>query len=225
MISVIAQLLPAALGVAISPFPTTAAILMLFSRRSNTNGLAYLAGWILGLVILSILALRLADTGTIAGRGAPSSTASEIKLVLGIVLVALGAWEWLHRPKAGVQPRTPRWLEMTSRVNAFEAFGLAFFLSAINPKSLALALAAALTIASAGLSAAQAGVALLAFIALGSLFIGIPVLYRLIAGDRANTRLESWKGWLIAKNALIMSVLLLLLGIVLIVQASFELLS
>jgi hypothetical protein len=44
-------------------------------------------------------------------------------------------------------------------------------------------------------------------------------LYRLIAGDHADARLESWKRWLISNNALVMSVLLLVLGLALVGQA------
>jgi threonine/homoserine/homoserine lactone efflux protein len=223
VVTVIGQILPAALGVAISPFPMTAAILMLFSRRATANGLAFLAGWILGLMVLTIVALRVADAGNVSGGGTPSTAASTIGLLLGVLLVAMAVWEWKHRPKEGEQPKTPKWLAEVSGFTTAKAFGLALLLSAVNPKSFALAVAAALTIAAAGLSAGRPWIALLVFIAVGSLSIGVPVLYRLVAGEGAERALTSWKAWLIASNATIMSVLLLILGLALIGKGFVEL--
>jgi hypothetical protein len=144
-------------------------------------------------------------------------------LVLGLLLLAMAVWEWKHRPKPGAQPKTPKWLAKVAGLTTVEAFGLAFVLSAVNPKSFALAVAATFTIAAAGLNGERPWIAVIVFVAVGSLSIGVPVLYRLVAGERAETTLTSWKGWLIANNALVMSVLLLLLGAALIGKASVEL--
>jgi hypothetical protein len=38
------------------------------------------------------------------------------------------------------------------------------------------------------------------------------VAYRLVAGDRAATKLEQMRTWLVANNATVMSVLFLVLG-------------
>jgi threonine/homoserine/homoserine lactone efflux protein len=221
--TVIIQLLPAALGVAISPFPITAAILMLFTRRATVNGLAFLAGWILGLMVITSIALRVADAGKVSEDGTPSTTAEAIGLVLGVLLLAMAVWEWRHRPKPAEEPKTPRWLAEVAGFTTAKAFGLALLLSAVNPKSFALAVAAALTIAAAGLGGDQPWIAFLVFVAIGSLSIAVPVVYRLLAGERAEQTLTSWKAWLIANNAAVMSVLLVIVGLALIGKGFREL--
>ena len=48
----IGQLLPFAVGVAISPLPIVAVVLMLVTPRARSNGPAFLAGWIVVMVAI-----------------------------------------------------------------------------------------------------------------------------------------------------------------------------
>jgi hypothetical protein len=51
----IGDILPLAIGVAISPVPIIAVILMLFSKKAKGNSLAFLVGWVLGLAIVGVI--------------------------------------------------------------------------------------------------------------------------------------------------------------------------
>ena len=53
MIHAIGEILPLAIGIAISPLPIIAVILMLTTPKARTNGPAFLAGWLLGLVVVA----------------------------------------------------------------------------------------------------------------------------------------------------------------------------
>ena len=55
MCQAIGDLLPAAIGVAMSPIPIIAVILMLSTPKAHSNGSAFAVGWVLGLVIVSII--------------------------------------------------------------------------------------------------------------------------------------------------------------------------
>ena len=59
MTEAIGQILGDAVGVAISPVPIIALILMLFSAAAGRNSLAFLAGWLIGLSAVGIVALAL----------------------------------------------------------------------------------------------------------------------------------------------------------------------
>ncbi len=52
MENALGSILPQAIGVAISPIPIIAVILMLFSKRARSNGTAFLVGWVLALVVV-----------------------------------------------------------------------------------------------------------------------------------------------------------------------------
>lgn len=49
MLGVIGELLPLAVGIALSSFPIAVAILLLFGKHARSNGLAFLAGWSIAL--------------------------------------------------------------------------------------------------------------------------------------------------------------------------------
>jgi hypothetical protein len=55
------ELLPLALGIAISPIPIIAIILMLITPKARSNGLAFLGGWMVGILAVGGLALVVAN--------------------------------------------------------------------------------------------------------------------------------------------------------------------
>ena len=59
-------MLPLAIGIAISPLPIIAIILMLTTPKARTNGLAFLGGWVLGLAVVGVIVLVVADTAGVA---------------------------------------------------------------------------------------------------------------------------------------------------------------
>jgi hypothetical protein len=72
----IAEVLAYAVGVAISPVPIMAVILMLFSARARVNGPMFLAGWVVALGVVSAVAYALADAGDAAADDAAGDTVS-----------------------------------------------------------------------------------------------------------------------------------------------------
>ena len=66
MENALGSILPQAIGVAISPVPIIAVILMLFSKRARSNGPAFLVGWVLALVVVGSIVLVLANLGKIS---------------------------------------------------------------------------------------------------------------------------------------------------------------
>ncbi len=60
------RVLTFAIGVAISPVPIIAVILMLFSERARVNGPLFLLGWVTALTIVSGVVYAIADQGNAA---------------------------------------------------------------------------------------------------------------------------------------------------------------
>jgi threonine/homoserine/homoserine lactone efflux protein len=96
------------------------------------------------------------------------------------------------------------------------SLGVGAALSGVNPKNLMLNVAAAATIAQAGLSGGQQGIVLVVLVLIGSIGIIAPVAVYFAMGDRAARVLGGWKTWLSANNATVMFVLFLVFGVVLI---------
>jgi hypothetical protein len=208
--AVIGDILPLALGVAISPIPIIAAILMLFSARAGATGGGFLVGWILGIIIATGLFTVLAGS---LSTGEPSSRASWTKIVLGLLLLLAAARQWRGRDG---QHSTPGWMSAIDTITPVKALGLGFLLAAVNPKNLLMAVAAGVAIGSAGLAVSGEVVAIAVFTVIAASTVAVPVIAYLLAADRMQAPLTSLKAWLQGNNTVVMSVLLLVLGVVLI---------
>lgn len=220
----VGDLLPAAVGIALSPVPIAAVILMLFSPRARVNGPAFVAGWIAGLAVVGGAILLLG--GDSAGStGDPSAASLWVKAVLGLLLLAVGVRQWRDRPGLDDEPAMPKWMQTIDSFTAVKAFGIAALLSGVNPKNLALNAAGVVVIAQGGLEPAGAWVAFAVFVLLASATVILPVAYYLIAGDRADETLASMKTWLIRNNAAVMGVLLLVFGVKLLADGAQGLLG
>jgi hypothetical protein len=204
-----------AVGVAISPVPIIAVILMLFSPRARTNGPAFAAGWVLALLLVGGVALALSEGGDVATDDTSSDLAYAVKLLLGMVLFVGAARQWGTRPKGGEEPEMPKWMETIDTFTPAKSFGIGGVLAGVNPKNLALALAAAISIGQANLDSADSLIVLICFVAIASVTVAGPVLYYLLAGASAERALNEMKAWLVANNHTVMAVLFLVFGAVL----------
>lgn len=212
----ISEVLPFAVGVAISPLPIIAVILMLFSARARTNGPAFVVGWVLGLAVLSAVVYALTDASDAATDSGASDTTSTIKVALGVLLLAFALRNWRHRPAPGVVPPPPKWMHAIDSVTPVKAFGLAVLLSSVNPKNLILTIGAAAGLGQLGVATGDAVVSIVVFVAIASVSIVGPVAYYLVGGASAKEHLDELKTWLSANNSTVMAVLFLVFGAVLI---------
>jgi hypothetical protein len=209
------QIVPLAVGVAISPIPIIAVILMLFSQRARVNGPAFLVGWVVGLTLATGIVVAISSAAG-SSSASPSTIASLVKFLLGALLVVIGIRTWQARPKPGDPPKPPpKWMATIDTLSPGKALGFGLLLSALNPKNLTLAAGAGISIAQAGLDTTSAIALIILFVAIGSVSILVPVLYSLFGGEAARARLDSLKTWLGENNATVMSVLLFVIGIVL----------
>ena len=207
----IGELLPSAVGVALSPLPIVAVILMLGTERARSNGPAFAVGWIAGLVLVSVVVLLV--TGDADQPDSTTSTSINwLDVGLGVVFLAMAGREWRSRPKHGEEIEMPKWLATVDAFTPVKSFGLGAGLSAINPKNLALTAAAVASIAQAGLSGSESVVAVAVFVVIASASVAGPVLFYLLATDRAAGPLASLKAFMSRNNAVIMIVILLILG-------------
>jgi threonine/homoserine/homoserine lactone efflux protein len=205
MNQVIGDLLPLAVGVAISPIPIIATILMLLAAKAGGTSVGFLLGWVAGIAVATGVFTALAGAG-FGGSGEPSAAVSWIKIGLGVLLLLLAVRQWRGRPKPGADAALPKWMSAIDTVTPAKAAGLGLLLSAVNPKNLLMCVAAGAAIGTGGLSAGGDVAAVAVF----------TVLAYAVARDRLRRPLDELKDWLQTHNAAVMSVLLLVIGTVLI---------
>jgi threonine/homoserine/homoserine lactone efflux protein len=208
----IGQVLSLGIGVALSPVPIIAVVLVLGTPHARANGPAFLVGWVVGLALVGTILLLAASGADASEQGEPATWVDVVKLALGILLVLAAIKQWHGRPRGTDQPELPKWMEAIDEFGAAKAFGLAALLSGVNPKNLLLTAAAASAIAQAGIDGGQQAVALAVFVAIATLGPGLPVGIYLALGQRATRMLDELKTWMGANNTAIMAVLCLVIG-------------
>ena len=213
MRTVIGDFLPVALGVAISPVPIIAVILMLLAPNATASSVAFLLGWVVGITLVVGLVVLLIGPAADSQTSDPPTWASWLKLALGAAAMLLAVKEWRSRPRPGDTPELPKWMSAIDSVTPVKAFGLGGLLSAVNPKNLVLCLTGGVMIGSAGLSGQDTVITVAIFVVIGSLTVAVPVLGYLLAKRRLTQPLDDLKGWLTSNNAAVMSVLLLVIGV------------
>jgi threonine/homoserine/homoserine lactone efflux protein len=205
----IGEILSFAVGVAISPIPVIAVILILFSAKPTANSLSFLLGWIIGLTVAGAIVLAL---GLTASDGSASDLSGWIKIAIGLLFLFLGWKDWTSRPRGDEKATMPGWMEAIDEFNSGKSFVAGFVLSALNPKNLGLTIAAMATVSAAGLSTGEEIGTLAVFVLIASLTVAAPVALNLIMGSKATKTLTEMQDWLVANNKVVMAVLFVVIG-------------
>ncbi|WP_416873851.1 GAP family protein [Kitasatospora sp. SC0581] len=206
----IGPMLASAVAVALSPLPLIAVLLALASPRGRANGVAFTAGWLLGLAAVSA-AVVTAGTALNPARTTPTWS-SWLKLALGTVLVLLAARQWRERPRPGRVTAPPAWLLSIDRLTAARSAGLAVVLVIAHPKTLVPAVGGAASIAAAPTGGGEKAVATALMVLLGSLGTLLPLAAHLRGSAQARRTLGEWRAWTATHSAAIMITVPLLLG-------------
>ncbi len=210
--SVFSAFLSPAVGVLISPFPIVGLILILLSDNARKNSIFYALGWVLGNAAVFSIAMLCMRTGA-ASQGGSSALGKIIALILGALLILFSVKEFLGRAKAGEEAKTPKWFDKMSKISPLGAAGFGAFLSALNPKNLLLSISAGTAVGALNVSASYELAAAIAYTLIASGSIIVPTVAFFIAGRRLDKALGAMRVWLVQNNALIMSLLLLLIGL------------
>ena len=218
MAMVIGDLLPLALGVAVSPVPIIAVILMLLAARATAASVGFAVGWVVGIVAAITITVAVASGADMDGDSdsGPSTGAAWVQLVLGLLLLAVAVKQWRGRPRPGEEAHLPKWMAAIEDVNAAKALGLGFLLAAVNPKNLLMCIGAGVAVADSDLDGGDLVVAIAVFTAIAVSTVLVPVVAYLVAKKQMRRPLAELKEWLQANNATVMAVLVLVIGVTLI---------
>lgn len=208
--SVLTELIPLALVVALSPLSIIPAVLVLHTPRPRPTGLAFLAGWLVGLAALTAIFLEVSSL--LGGLGdKPPSWASWLRIVVGAALVLFGAYRWLTRKQS---THTPKWLQSMSKLTPARAGATALALTVVNPKVLFICAAAGLAIGTAGLhGVTDVWVAVAWYVAVAGSTVALPILAYSVSGDRLDEPLARLKDWMERQHATLVAAILIVIGL------------
>ena len=201
-----------AIGIALSPIPIIAVVLMLTTPRARANGPAFVLGWLLGLGVIGAIVLAVAGPANASSSGAPATWVSWLKIILGAGLLLIAVRQFRGRPHGEDQAPMPKWMGAIENFKPAAALGTGALLAGANPKNLILAVAGAAAIAQTGIAGAQQAIAYLVFAVIATIGVGAPVVIYFAMGERSQELLGKLKNWMGQHNAVIMSVLCLIIG-------------
>src|SRR5262245_54929840 len=110
MSEAIGEVLPLGVGVALSPLPIIAVILMHVSRRARVNGPLFILGWLVGLGVVGVVVLAVSGPSDANDNGEPARWVAALQLMLGVLLVVVAISQWRKRPRDGKVVPMPNWM-------------------------------------------------------------------------------------------------------------------
>lgn len=211
MPELVQHLIPLAVGIAISPLPIAAVIAILLSPRARVNGFTFAT---VSMIVTAGFTVIAALTTTSAGAGGGNGddiVVFLLSVVLAIAFLALAIASWASRPHEGKAAKPPAWLAAIDSMSAGKAAGLALLMGVTNGKNIPLELKAGAHIGAADLGLGIVLVTTVVFAFVASLGLIIPTVLAATGSRAINTGLRRLKTELISNNAIIMTVVFLLL--------------
>jgi hypothetical protein len=137
-----------------------------------------------------------------------------LRVVLGALLLGMGAVWWRRRRRSGSKRRLPQWMQAVDTFTPRRSFALGAALGDV--KNLILTIAAVAGAVAGSVHAAGELSLMVVFVIVGSLCVLAPLVVFMIAGSHATVIMARWRDWLEANTALLMIIVLLALGVAMI---------
>lgn len=204
------ELVPLALVIALSPLSVIPAVLVLQTPRPRPTGLAFLAGWLIGLAVLTVLFIE--ASGLLGGLDRPPSWASWVRVAVGAALVVFGGYRWFTRHRSA---HAPGWMGRLTTLTPPRALVTAVVLTVVNPKVLLICAAAGVAIATEGLGRPGVYLGALYFVLFAGSTVALPILAYAASGDRLREPLTRLRDWMERQHAALVAAILVVLGVLL----------
>jgi len=202
-----------AIGIAISPIPIIAIILMLISARAKVNAPMFTFGWVIGVLLTTSLGYFLVGARSSGSDASgPTDLSLVLKLAFGLVFAALAVTQFRKRPRPGTEPKEPKLFSIIDTLSFVAALGLGLALAALNVKNLPLAISAGASMAAIDTGDSTGLAAIAIFAVISSLTLIVPTLIVLMLGARVKDQVTELKDWLLRHNSAIMVTLFSILA-------------
>jgi hypothetical protein len=214
----------AALGLAVaftSPVSVVTVIVLLSMPSGRRRAFAFVGGWLIAIAAIGALMVFVLHGQDFRARSStPSRAASALEVLVGSLLLIWAVVAYRRREPSSAGQSTPKWFGRIERTHWLLAIAVGALML-----SYGLSLAAASEVLKANVSRLDAGVAVAVFALTSILTVAAPIVLVLVAPDRAEHRLETWKGWLLGNSRTVALVVLMVVGAFLIFKGSKDLIA
>ncbi len=214
MFEALTKSFPMAMGIALSPAPILAIIMLLMTRRAKFIAPFFLFGWLVGIQIVGTFIIFM--PGVIANHGGMSDTTGTMKIILGIVLLMLIFPIHKKKKSQGEKERVPKIFNKLDGFGMLKVFLIGFVFSGLSIKNIALSASGAAHIHTTSLiDYFETLMAVFYFSLMSSFTLIIPILIYMIVPKKAEISLLLLRNWLVKHHWDIAMVMLLVSGILL----------
>lgn len=194
-------------------------IALLSMPNGRERALAFIAGWVLAIGVISILVVELLQGEDFrSAHSAPSRAASAAEALVGCVFVFLAVWAYRrphHKPKS---QEPPKWLSRVERSHPLLEIGVGMLML-----SYGLTIAAAAETLKAHAGPVDDAIVGLVFAVTSILTIVAPLAVVLIAPERSTRALATGRDWLLAHSRTIALIALAVIGAALLARGVLDL--
>ena len=214
--SLLIQIIPLALGAAVSPTALMGIILLLsISKKPKLQGFGYYVGAIVLIIIVVLLGVLL-GVGITSTSAKPNPFLAGIDVLFGIILLVFGIrrlFQSQKSPNRLFQGEDKPELSLVSFIKGF-TFGFGMFL--INFSTTIIVLEAAKEIGASSVDFTGKLIVVIILIILTLLVCEIPLLMYLLFPQKANNILSKVNIWMQRNGHYLMGVVILVIGVYLI---------
>ncbi|HSN34707.1 MAG TPA: GAP family protein [Arthrobacter sp.] len=140
MLELVSELVPQAVGMAASPLPLIAVLVMILSPNGRNRSIGFAVGRVLAVLATVLAVAGLSEFATQGAGGTRVSAA--VRPVLGVVLVLLALPKLRSRPQDAAEREAPGWIRALDGMSPARALSTGFLVTAVNPKELIFPIAA-----------------------------------------------------------------------------------
>ena len=115
------------LAISVDPLPITTFFVLLAAKKGTVKGAAFLAGWILSLIVVVVVTLTATGNKPPKPNTAPSLAAVAVKMAIGAVLIVVAIRQRRRMGQPKKPKKTPKWQQGVDNMSPLFAAGLAVF--------------------------------------------------------------------------------------------------
>ncbi len=201
------------LAVTLEPIPVTGFILILSSERGRVKGAAFIASWVLSLVVVVVATIVVTGGKPPKPATSPSTGVLAAKILIGVILIAFA---FRRRTRTGAPKKKPTWMTKLDHLSVWAAAGIGVIL-----QPWVLIAGGAATVAQLHVSSLESYVLLIVFCILCTASILGMELYAVFAPESSTMRLDGLRNWIDTHRDQVIVVLALIVGLWLVGDSSY----
>jgi Sap, sulfolipid-1-addressing protein len=194
--------------------PTALLVVLVVLRSGRLHGAAFVAGWVIALVVVATGAGFVARLGLGPRPGGPRKVTLVIELVIGVALVAWALWYWLHNRDRAHSIEVPRILTRLTSIRLTSAFLVGVATATYPP-----AIIAGTTLLRSDASTVARIAGLTTFVVVGTLMVATPVVAVYVAPAWAGRRSDAVFDWTLRHRRILLTAILVVVGTFVAVRA------